>query len=209
MTQNVTLYFDSLCPFAWQTSRWIKEVEKVRDIDVEFTPMSLSVLNEHADGLPEDYVQTLTSAWNPARVMAAVKTERPEMIDALYTALGTRIHADGRAETTGPKSLDPLVLEALAEVGLDRRYLDEAHSGAWDERLRAYHRSGIDAVGDDVGTPVVIIDGVGFFGPVLTRVPVGDEAGEIFDAALRLAQFPYFFELKRSRTEMPQVAADA
>lgn len=200
MSQQVTLWFDVICPFAWQTSRWIKEVEKVRDIDVTFTPMSLAVLNDGRD-LPDDYTELMQKAWGPARVFAAVKTDEPDKVDALYTALGTKIHSEGRAD----EGYAVLAAEALADVGLDASYADVAETSDRDQELRQYHQSAIDGVGDDVGTPVIKLGDTAFFGPVITRVPTGEEAGEIFDASVRLAQYPYFFEIKRSRTEDPQV----
>lgn len=200
MAQNVTLWFDVICPFAWQTSRWIKEVEQVRDITVEFTPMSLAVLNDGRD-LPEEYLERMQRAWGPARLFAAVKTDHPEKVDALYTALGTKIHTEGR----GDEGYQTLIAEALEEVGVDASYANVADTTDRDEELRAYHQSAIDGVGNDVGTPVIKLGDTAFFGPVITRVPRGEEAGELFDASVRLAQYPYFFEIKRSRTEDPQV----
>ncbi|MDJ1372282.1 mycothiol-dependent nitroreductase Rv2466c family protein [Gulosibacter molinativorax] len=205
MAEKVTLWFDTTCPFAWQTSRWIKEVEQVRDIEVEFVPMSLAVLNDGREELPSGYKEAMKAAWGPARVFAAVKTEHPDSVDALYTALGTKIHAEGRGGLKGFGAYDELIAEALAEVGLDAKYAEYANTDEWTDKLREYHQRAIDKVGDDVGTPVIQLGDTAFFGPVITRVPRGEEAGELFDAAVRLAQFPYFFEIKRSRTEDPQV----
>lgn len=202
MAQKVTLWFDVLCPFAWQTSRWIKEVAKVRDIEVDFTPMSLAVLNDGRDGLPEDYQAMMKRAWGPARVFAAVKATEPGKVDELYTALGTKVHIEGRDTESG---FGPLIEQALAEVGLDAGYAAHADTDEWTDQLRTYHQTAIDLVGDEVGTPVIKLGDTAFFGPVITRVPVGEEAGELFDAAVRLAAYPYFFELKRTRTEGPQL----
>ena len=76
--ESVTFWFDVSCPFCWITSRWIKEVEQVRDIEVKWQPMSLSVLNEGRDELPEDYKQKMTANWAPARVFTAVAVEDGE-----------------------------------------------------------------------------------------------------------------------------------
>lgn len=203
-TNNVNFWFDVTCPFAWQTSRWIKEVEQVRDITVTWTPMSLAVLNDGRD-LEEGYTEMMKAAWGPARVFAKVATEEPEKVDALYTALGTILHAGKEAGKKGFGAYDELIARALQEVGLDASYAEVANTGDIDEELRAFHQSAIDGVGDEVGTPVIKLGDAAFFGPVITRVPTGEEAGEIFDAAVRLAQYPYFFEIKRSRTEGPQV----
>ncbi|MGO1950251.1 MAG: mycothiol-dependent nitroreductase Rv2466c family protein [Mycobacteriaceae bacterium] len=203
----VTLYFDATCPFAWVTSRWIKEVEAVRDIDVSFAPMSLAVLNEGRD-LPEEYAAGMEAAWGPALVAAAVYTREPEKVDALYTALGTRIHNQGEGGRKGENGYDDLIAEVLEEVGLSADYAAAAHArgdgpDAWEPTLRSYQSTAIAKVGDDVGTPVIELGGHAFFGPVLTRIPRGEQAGEIFDAAVTLGSYEHFFELKRSRTEGP------
>jgi hypothetical protein len=201
----VKFWFDVTCPFAWATSRWIKEVEKVRDIEVEFVPMSLAVLNDGRD-LPEDYANMMKAAWGPARVFAKVATEEPAKVDELYTTLGNKLHGEEQGGKHDFGAYDELIKEALAETGLNASYADVANTEEVDEQLRAFHNEGINSVGDEVGTPVLKLGDTAFFGPVITRIPTGEEAGEIFDAAFRLAQYPYFFEIKRSRTENPQVS---
>ncbi|MBF4547116.1 DsbA family protein [Corynebacterium afermentans subsp. lipophilum] len=204
MTEQVTFWFDVSCPFAWQTSRWMKEVEKVRDIEIEWVPMSLAVLNDGRD-IPEDYAAAMEANWGPARVFAKVKEEQPEKVDELYTAMGTMIHAGGEGGKKGSGAYDEIIAKALAEVGVSEHFAEVANTSDSDDLLRGFHATAMDAVGDDVGTPVVALNGTAFFGPVITRVPEGEEAGKLFDHAVGLAEFPYFFELKRTRTEMPQV----
>ncbi|WPF65628.1 MULTISPECIES: DsbA family protein [unclassified Corynebacterium] len=203
MATPVTFWFDASCPFCWQTSRWIKEVEKVRDIEVDWVPMSLSVLNEGRD-LDPDYMEKMKANWGPARVFAAVKAQEPEKIDALYTAMGTIIHPGRQGGKKDYGAYNEVIAQALAEVGLDSAYAEVANTTEWDARLREYHQGAMDAVGDEVGTPVVKLGETAFFGPVITRVPQGDQAGELFDAAVTLAGYPHFFELKRTRTEGPR-----
>lgn len=204
MAQQVTFWFDCSCPFAWLTSRWIKEVEKVRDIEVTFEPMSLSVLNKGRDLDPE-YMKMMEANWGPARVAAKIAVEAPEKVDAFYTAMGTRIHTEGQGGKKGYGAYDDIIKQALDDASLPATFASVANTEEMDDKLTEFHNRGISEVGDEVGTPVVKFGDTAFFGPVITRVPTGEEAGELFDASVRLAQFPYFFELKRSRTEAPQV----
>ncbi|AWB82511.1 disulfide bond formation protein DsbA [Corynebacterium yudongzhengii] len=204
MPTTVKFYFDVACPFAWKTSQWIREVESHRDIDVEWIPMSLSVLNEDQD-IPEEYAEKQKANWGPARVFTKVKNELPEKVGELYEVMGTIVHHENEAGKDGFGAYDDVIARALEKAGIDASFAEVANTEELDADLRAYHQQGQDAVGDTSGTPIVQIEDNAFFGPVITRFPDGEEAAQLFDAYAALAAYPYFFEMKRNRTEAPQL----
>lgn len=198
MADTVDFWFDPTCPWAWMTSRWIVEVEKQRDITVNWHIMSLAVLNEGRD-LDDDYRAMIDKAWGPVRVINAARIKHgEEYVKPLYDAIGTRFHPGGRGDEH-----EAVLAEALAEVGLPAELIDYATSDEFDNELRASHSEGINKVGEDVGTPIVSVNGVAFFGPVVTPAPKGEEAAKFFDGVVAVAAYPGFYEIKRTRTQGP------
>jgi len=188
---------DPVCPWAWLTSRWLLETKKVRDVDVNFHVMSLSLLNEGRE-ISEEYVDLMNKAWGPVRVLiAAEQRVGTKAIEPLYSAMGTLHHVQGE------KDLAKVIAMALEETGLDADLASAASSHEYDDALRVSHHAGMDSVGFDVGTPVIHIGDVSFFGPVVTPAPKGEAAGRLYDGVLAVASTPGFYELKRSRTQGP------
>jgi predicted DsbA family dithiol-disulfide isomerase len=199
--EEMQFWFDPLCPWAWITSRWMLEVEKVRPVTVDWRIMSLAYLNlvqHEGKGLNEEYLERMAKAWGPIRVVAAAAAEAgPGVLGSLYTAIGTRFHNEGRRE-------DPAVIpEALAEVGLPASLAAAADSTEFDDAIKKSHNEAFDEVGIDVGTPVIRIRGKALFGPVITPAPKGEAAGELWDGLVLVSKADGFFELKRSRNRKP------
>ena len=194
----VDFWFDPLCPWAWMTSRWILEAATVRALDVRWHVMSLAYLNAGKDDVPEQYRQFLAEAWGPVRVcIAAEQAHGSDVLLPLYTALGTRYHVAGRGRDAA------VIEEALAEVGLPLELASAAGSDGFDQALKESHHAGMDQVGEEVGTPVISVGGVAFFGPIVSPAPRGEAAGVLWDGVLAVAGTDGFFELKRSRTRDP------
>lgn len=191
-------WFDPICPWAWMSSRWILNASEVRPFDVRWHVMSLAYLNSSKDDLPESYRKLLAETWGPVRVcIAAEQAHGPEVLLSLYTALGTRFHLEKKPKDRAT------IEEALVEAGLPTSLADAADTEEFDEALKVSHHLGMDQVGYDVGTPVISVEGVAFFGPVVSPAPKGEAAGVLWDGVRAVAGTDGFFELKRSRTRDP------
>jgi 2-hydroxychromene-2-carboxylate isomerase len=199
--QDVQFWFDPVCPWAWITSRWILEVEKVRPIRPDWRIMSLAYLNitqHEGKDLSPEYLERMGRAWGPVRVCAAAAQQSgPEILGPLYTAIGTRFHNEGRREDPG------VLAEAVTAVGLPASIADAATSTEFDDAIKASHHEAFDEVGLDVGTPVVRIGGKALFGPVITPAPKGEAAGRLWDGLSLVSEADGFFELKRTRDRKP------
>lgn len=198
MTTKAEFWFDPSCPWAWITSRWILEVQAQRDIEVKWNIFSLAVLNEGRELKPE-YRERIDKTWGPVRVIAAAKKKNGyEVVLPLYTEIGTLFHPGAK-----PVAKET-ISEALQNQKLDPTLIGFYDTNDFDQDLRDSTKAGLDLVGDDVGTPIISIEGVAFFGPVLTPAPKGSEALKLWDGVVAAASLPGFFELKRTRTARPQ-----
>jgi protein-disulfide isomerase-like protein with CxxC motif len=197
--QTVDFWFDPLCPWAWITSRWMHEVEKVRPVEANWRLMSLAVLNLRPDReLTDEYRARMELAWGPVRVLAAAAHEKgDDVLGPLYTAIGTRFHDQGRRGEEG------LMAEALQEVGLPESLAEAATSSEFDDYITKSHQEGIDLVGNEVGTPIIRFGDFSVFGPVVSPIPRGEAAGRLWDGVVTISGVPGFYELKRSRTNKP------
>ncbi|MGN9845329.1 mycothiol-dependent nitroreductase Rv2466c family protein [Nonomuraea sp. H19] len=197
----VDLWFDPSCPFAWVTSRWLLEVEKVRPIEPRWRVMSLHFLNEDKD-VPDDYKRRAAQAMGSVRVVAAAAAKHGEqVVGPMYTQLGTRLHNEDMRKQ--PERLREVIEAALEANALDKDLADAMHSDEWDEAIRASHDEGINLVGQEVGTPIIRVGANAFFGPVITKILRGEDAGRLWDGVLAVTEFDDFFELKRTRTRRP------
>ena len=197
---DVEFFVDPSCPWAWITSRWMLEVEQVRPVTTTWHLMSLAYLNlvQHdGEGLSEEYLERMQQAWGPVRLVAAAQAQRgDDIVLPLYTAIGTQFHIQQRRDADA-------LAEAVAEVGLPPSILEAATSTEFDDIIKASHQKGMDQVGLDVGTPVISVEGVAFFGPVVTPIPRAEAAGKLWDGVLAVAGTDGFFELKRTRDRKP------
>ena len=195
--QDAEFWFDPLCPWAWMTSRWILEVEKVRDINVKWNLFSLAYLNRDKD-VPAEYKARLERSWLCTRVIAAAQKTNGESITLpLYTAISSRIHL---------KKMDVnenLFREALEEVGLSPDLATSMNDSNYDAAIIESHERGISLVGNDVGTPIISVGGAAFFGPVISPAPKGEAAGKLWDGVVGVASYPGFYEIKRTRHVKP------
>lgn len=196
-SEQVEFWFDPICPWAWMTSRWLDDVARQRGFEPTWHLMSLALLNEGRD-LPEQYVELMTHAKRIARFVNGVAQQSgPELLKPLYDAIGSRVHPGGRND------YDVILGEVLAELELDPDLIRLADSDEYDESLRVSHHSGIDRVGEDVGTPIIAVGEIAFFGPVISPAPTGQEALDLWDGVVAVAAYPGFFEIKRTRTVGP------
>jgi 2-hydroxychromene-2-carboxylate isomerase len=214
---DLRFYFDPVCPFAWLTSKWVRIVAAQRDYRVDWRFISLRILNAHIDyatHFPPNYEEGHTAGLRLLRVAARVRAEHGrDAVGPLYQAIGTRIFDTSRdvdplsaSDQASQHTVEPL----LRDAGLPTDLADALDDQTLDDEIRAETDEALALTGRDVGTPILHFQppgGTAFFGPVISRLPSADEAGELWDHVVALAAFPGFAEIKRSLRERPQLAS--
>ena len=209
---DLNFYFDPVCPFAWMTSKWVRQVAAQRDYSVDWRFISLRLLNAHIDyaaHFPADYEVGHTDGLRLLRVAARARAEqgRPA-VAALYEAFGRRIFETEEPPRSGLRGTRDLAAPALEEAGLPAELADALDDPGWDAEIQAETDEALRLTGKDVGTPILHFqppEGVAFFGPVISRLPKEADAVALWDHVVGLATFPGFAELKRSLREQPQL----
>lgn len=205
--KKVEFWFDPSCPWCWMTSRWIVEVSQVRGFEIIWHPFSLKILNEGRDGIDQRHLDAHAGGLQSLRVIEAARAQHGDaIVGQLYTEIGTRFHKEGNGDMLS------VLAESLQALDLDAQLLDAADAASAytpgttgiDAQLRESTAAGLALVGDQVGIPIIAIDGVGFFGPVVTPAPTGQQALDLFDGLALCMRVDGFYELKKTRTARPQ-----
>jgi hypothetical protein len=211
---DLTFYFDPVCPFAWMTSKWVRQVATQREYAVDWRFISLRLLNAHVDyaaQFPPDYEAGHTDGLRLLRVTARARAEHGRaVIGPLYEAFGRRIFEVEAPPGSGRRGTRELAEPALSEAGLPVSLVDALDDASWDEEIQTETDEALALTGKDVGTPILHFrppEGVAFFGPVISRLPDDAQAVALWDHVVGLASFPGFAELKRSLRERPQLPA--
>jgi 2-hydroxychromene-2-carboxylate isomerase len=197
MTTTAHLWFDPTCPFTWATSCWLRDTAAAQEAQVEWHLMSLAVLHD-SDEMPEQQRAGLARSWRPLRLLAATaRAHGSAAVGALYTALGARVHEQGRSAD------DALFAESLQEAGLPADLLAAADDASYDADVRSSHAEAQDRVGAESGSPVLSFDdGPAWFGPVVAPVPTGQAATDLWQGLVALSRVQEFSELKRGRAPL-------
>jgi 2-hydroxychromene-2-carboxylate isomerase len=213
---DLHFYFDPVCPFAWLTSKWVRTVAAQRDYRVDWRFISLRILNaniDYATHFPDYYEEGHTAGLRLLRVAARVRAEHGRSaVGPLYEAIGGRLFDVSRndrlsaADQGARDVLEPLLLDA----GLSAELADALDDNTFDDAIRAETEEALALTGRDVGTPILHFQppgGTAFFGPVISRLPSPDQAGQLWDHVVGLASFDGFAEIKRSLRERPQLVS--
>lgn len=198
---DIDLYLDPVCPFSWVTARWLLDAAGTTDTSVTLRQMSLAVLNEGED-VEGKQKRMMERSRRLGRLFAAVVAKHGQgAFTLLYDSLGTRIHVRGDDPTPGD------IEQLLTECGLEGSLSEALDDGSLDDDVERTHRASQDALGGSAGSPIIVVEGRGFHGPVLTRIPSHEGGVRLLDAVLVAAGTPEFATLQRP-TQGPPVLED-
>ena len=192
---KIEFYFDTMCPYAYQTSLWIRDVRRQNGIEIDWKFFSLEEIN-HEEGMKHPWERDIAYGWTPLRVAAYLRRTNMDNVDNWYAACGKALHYDGR------RPYEPETgRELLKEIGLDPAIWDAALADpTTHDEVKADHDHAVNNLGA-FGVPVIIAaDTRAMFGPVVLPAPMGEEAMELWDITIRAAKFPGLYELKRPKT---------
>ena len=198
---GVEFFFDPACPWTWLTSRWLLDAAPQRDVAITWRSLSLFVLND--GDVPEQYAGPVRASAGAHRLFAALDDAgRNDLVGAVYTAIGTRVH-DG-----GDHLTPEVVREAATSAGAGD-WLGAVGDERWDGTVELSTKAAVDLTGPDVGSPILVHGSprVGVFGPIVNPGPRGPAAARLLDHVLAVSQTDGFFELKRGRSSGPQLPA--
>lgn len=188
----MTLWLDPVCPFSWNTARWLMDAADKVGFSLELRLMNLAVLNEGRQ-LPPPQEAHMRDSRRAGRLMAAVRDEAADALVAAYFAFG-QLYFDQSASVDGR-----LVAQVARAAGMPRITAAVLDDATWDAAVRQSHEASQQALGDVGGSPLVTIGGHTVFGPVLTAVPDADRTVPVFEAVTALVATPQFSQLQRPR----------
>jgi hypothetical protein len=212
-TVDLEFFFDPMCPWAWITSRWVKEVQELRQYSVTWKPISLKLLNANqtAEWYNDEYKRGHAAGHDALRTACALVdhlggNEGNEAVDRFYTALGTAAHKNGRRDEFRDNTAQ-FIDECLANAGLSTT-LNQTGQSTFDDAIAASTSVALERTGKDVGTPILTFhpgqaNEGSFFGPVIARIPRGEEALKLWNAVKVVATTPGVAELKRTLRSKP------
>jgi 2-hydroxychromene-2-carboxylate isomerase len=192
MDTVVDFYFDPMCPFAYQTSLWIRDVREQVGIGVEWRFFSLEEINR-AEGKKHPWEREWSYGWSLMRIGALLRRTDMSLLDQWYAAIGRELHA------AGGKPHDPVVARRLlSNIGVDATILDAAlDDPTTHEDVRADHQRVVDAGG--YGVPTLFLFGQWLFGPVLVDPPTGADSLKLWSVVTGMAELPHVYELQRPK----------
>ena len=209
MAADLEFYFDPVCPWAWITSRWVTNVQQLRNYEVSWRFISLKMINaERGYAGHEAYELIHNAGLAGLRVASAARAQGGNTsVAALYTALGNAIHVGGRREEM-VKDPHAFLLSVVAEAGLPSEIASAFEDSTHDEVIRYETEAALSRTGKDVGTPILTFhpkaaNEASLFGPVISKAPQGDEALKLWDAVQTIAESGVA-EIKRSLRAAPQ-----